>query len=53
MTKYIAKFENGKEIIKTSENFKNRLEFYNWICRERLGAKYGRLEEINAKIYIK
>lgn len=53
MTKYIAIFENGKEIVKTSEDFKNRLEFFNWICTERLGTKYGRLIEINAAPYIK
>lgn len=51
MTKYTARFESGKEIVKTSEEFKNRLDFYNWICNERLGKKYGKLHEITCSIY--
>lgn len=50
MTKYTARFESGEEITKTSKEFKNRLDFYNWICRNRLGKIYGKLIEITCSI---
>ena len=53
MTKYTARFQSGKEIVKTSEDFKNRLDFANWICLNRLGKIYGKLIEITATAYIK
>jgi hypothetical protein len=53
MIKYIAIFKDGTEIAKTSNDFKNRLDFYNWICQNRLGRKYGKLIEIKSSIYIK
>jgi hypothetical protein len=53
MTKYTARFQSGKEITKTSNDFKNRLDFLNWICKERMGKRYGRLVEITCTPYIK
>lgn len=53
MTKYKAIFTDGTEIVKTSKDFKNRLDFYNWICKNRLGKKHGKLIEITANAYIK
>lgn len=48
MTKtiYTARFQNGKTITKTSEEFRSRLDFYNWIIENKLGKKYGKLIEI-------
>lgn len=51
MTKFTAIFKNG-EVVKTSEDFRNRLDFYNWICVNRLGKKYGRLVEIKEQAWI-
>lgn len=53
MTKYEAKFEDGFILTATSAQFKNRLDFYNYICINRLGKIHGYLEEITAKPYIK
>lgn len=53
MTKYTARFTSGKEIVKTSEDFKNRLDFYNWICENRLGKVYGKVIEITCSVYCK
>ena len=50
MTVYTAKFESGKTITKTEKEFKNRLDFYNWICENKLGKIYGSLQEIRARI---
>ena len=50
MTKYTATFTSGKQITKTSREFKNRLDFYNWICINRLGKAYGSLVEITCSI---
>ena len=51
MTKYTARFANGTEIVKTTKDgFKNRLDFYNWICVNRLGKKYGKLVEITCTV---
>lgn len=48
-TKYTATFENG-EIVKTTEDgIRNRLDLYNWICRNQLGKKYGKLIEITCR----
>ncbi|MCI6649110.1 MAG: hypothetical protein MSH24_06230 [Lachnospiraceae bacterium] len=49
MTKYTAIFKNG-EVVKTSEEFASRLDFYNWVCMNRLGKKYGKLIEIRMTI---
>ena len=49
-TIYTAEFETGKQITKTSkEGIKNRLDFYNWICNNRIGKEYGKLIEIRCK----
>lgn len=49
-TKYIARFEDGTEITKTErDGFRNRLDFYNWICRNQLGKKHGKLQTIEAR----
>lgn len=50
MTKYTATFKDGTEITKTAEDFKNRLDFYNWIVANRLGIKYGALKEIKCSV---
>lgn len=50
MTKYEATFKSGKTITKTSDDFRNRLDFYNWICKNRLGRIYGALISIEARI---
>lgn len=52
MTKYTAIFKNGKEMVFTSEKFKNRLDVFNYICENRLGKKYGKLVEIKCSAYI-
>lgn len=49
MTKYTAIFKNG-EVVKTSEEFASRLDFYNWVCMNRLGKKYDKLIEIRMTI---
>lgn len=50
MTKYTARFENGKEIVKTTaDGFRNRLDFYNWICLNRIGQGWGDLVEITCR----
>ena len=49
-TVYEAIFADGTEITKTSrEGFRNRLDVYNWICQNRLGKKYGNLQEITVR----
>ena len=50
MTKFTAIFKNG-EVVKTSEDFRNRLDFVNWICDNRLGQKYGKLLEIRCSVF--
>ena len=50
MTKYTATFQSGKQITKTSEEFKNRVDFAYWICMNRLGKKYGKLIEITCTV---
>ena len=47
MTKYIARLKGGKEIVKTSNDLKNRLDFYNWIVANKL----GKVEEIICRPY--
>jgi len=49
MTKFTAIFKNG-EVVKTSDDFSNRLDFVNWICMNRLGRKYGKLLEIREDV---
>ena len=29
-----------------SSKYDNRIDFYNWICENRLGKTYGRVKEI-------
>lgn len=50
MTIYTATFKTGKQITKTENEFKNRLDFYNWICENRLGKIYGSLVGITCRI---
>lgn len=42
MKTFIAIFLNDA-ITFTGKQFKNRLDVYNYICRERLALKYGKL----------
>lgn len=51
MTKYTATFKDGHTITKTSKEVKNRLDFYNMICRQRLGKNHGDLISIEARPY--
>ena len=51
ITKYTARWADGYEISKTSEEFKSRLDFYNWICRNALGKGHKGLIEITATPY--
>ena len=51
MEKYTATFWDGWRISKTSEEFKNRLDFYNWICKSKIGANHGGLVKIEARPY--
>jgi hypothetical protein len=52
MTKFTATFKSGKQITKTTaDGFRNRLDFYNWICENRLGKTYGSLMEITCRPY--
>ena len=45
MTKFTATFTSGKQITKTTaDGFKNRIDFYNWICENRLGKTYGKVK---------
>lgn len=39
--KYTAIFADGSTITATDEEFKNRLDFYNWIIRSGLAKKNG------------
>ena len=48
-TVYTARFKSGKTIWATSREYNSRLDFYNYICRERLGRKYGSLIEITCR----
>lgn len=50
MTKYTAIFANGFELVKTDRDFKSRLDFYNYICENRLGKEYGKLKEITCSV---
>lgn len=46
-TIYTAEFANGERIAKTSkEGIESRLDFYNWICRNKIGKENGKLIEI-------
>ena len=53
MSKYIAHFQkaNGQrhEITATTLEFKNRLDFYNWICQTKQGEKHGKLIAIEIR----
>lgn len=48
-TVYTARFQSGKELTATSKEYKNRLGFYNEICKQKLGRKYGSLIEITCR----
>ena len=48
--KYTAIFQDGTELTATEMEFKNRLDFYNWICRNRKGLGHGRLEAIEERL---
>lgn len=52
MTKYTAIFTSGKRITKTTaDGFRNRLDFYNWLCENHFGKTYGRVMEITCSPY--
>ena len=50
MTKFTAIFKSGKELVFTEEQFKNRVDVYNYICSKRLGKVYGSLVEIRCSV---
>ena len=38
MTKYIATLKDGTQIVKTTaDGIRSRLDFYTWICTNKLG----------------
>ena len=41
MEKFIAIFKDGFEIVKTLDEIKNRLDFYNWICMNKISVIHG------------
>lgn len=47
--KYTATFQDGTELTATDMEFKNRLDFYNWICRNRKGLGHGKLQKIEER----
>ena len=52
MTKFTATFTSGRQITKTTaDGFRNRIDFYNWICENRLGKTYGKVKEITCSPY--
>lgn len=51
MTKYTATFWDGHRIAKTSDEVKNRLDFTNWIIKNKAGANHGGLVKIEAEPY--
>lgn len=48
-TIYKAIFKDGTEVTKTDRDFRNRLDFYNWICKNRLGKRHGELLQIEIR----
>ena len=48
-TIYKAIFKDGTEVTKTDRDFRNRLDFYNWICKNRLGKGHGELLQIEER----
>ena len=34
-----------------ADGFRNRIDFYNWICENRLGKTYGKVKEITCSPY--
>lgn len=48
-TIFTAVFEDGYEIVFNSEEFRNRLEVYNYICKKQPGKGHGCLEEIRCR----
>lgn len=49
-TIYKAIFKDGTEVTKTDrDSFRNRLDFYNWICKNRLGKRHGELLQIEER----
>ena len=51
MTKYTATFQDGHRIAKTSEEVKNRVDFYNKLCRSEEAKGHGRIVSIEARPY--
>ena len=52
MTKFTATFTSGRQITRTTaDGFRNRIDFYNWICENRLGKTYGKVKEITCSPY--
>ena len=49
-TIYKAIFKDGTEVTRTDrDSFRNRLDFYNWICKNRLGKRHGELLQIEIR----
>lgn len=44
---FVAIFEDDTTFTKTSaDGFKTRLDFYTWICNNRIGKNHGEVVEI-------
>lgn len=51
MTVYEVVFKNGETLsFNSADGFRNRLDVYNYICLNRLGKKYGKVEEITCRV---
>ena len=48
-TLYKATFTSGISVYATSDEYNNRLAFYNYICQEQMGERYGDLVEITCQ----
>lgn len=48
-TVYTATFKDGYQMTATSNEYKNRLSFYNEICLRQLGRIHGELQEITCR----
>lgn len=48
-TVYTATFKDGYQLTATSNEYSNRLKFYNEICLQQLGRIHGPLQEITCR----
>lgn len=54
MSKYIVRFEDGTEMVFTTDDgFRNRLDVVSYICKHRLGKWFGKIVEITVTPFIR